>query len=306
MKRVVVTGAAGFIGRHCLAPLRAAGFEVHAVDVKTPVQTIRDVLWHRVDLFDSNAVERLMISVKASHLLHLAWFAVHGEYWTSLENLRWVQASLDLFQAFARAGGNRMLVAGSCAEYDWRYGWCSEETTPLVPATLYGASKQGLQTMADAFAKRADMSAAWGRVFFAYGPHEDSRRLVPAVVCSLLQNKPALCSHGDQIRDFLYVEDVAEAFVSVLGSNVVGPLNIASGQPVFLKDIVHKIGKKLGKESLIRLGVIPAPPDDPPVLLASVKRLTGEVGWKARFTLDRGLDETIEWWRTTLGVEGTS
>jgi nucleoside-diphosphate-sugar epimerase len=302
MNKILITGATGFIGRHCLPTLSARGYEVHAVSTNGSIDNRfnSDVRWHKVDLLDSDSLWNLMSKVKPSHLLHFAWYAVPGKYWTSLENLRWVQASLDLLQAFILHGGKRAVMAGTCAEYDWRYGYCSERTTPLAPSTLYGTCKHSLQIMLDSAAEQTGLSTAWGRIFFLYGPNENPNRLVSSVIRSLLLGEPALCSHGNQIRDFLYVQDVADAFVALLESDVEGPVNIASGRPVVLRDIILKIARKLDRQNLVRFGAIQAPENDPPLLIADVSRLANEVGWIPNYDLDRGVDQTISWWRSHL------
>jgi nucleoside-diphosphate-sugar epimerase len=299
MKKVLITGATGFIGRHCLPPLAARGYEIHAISSKdaSPVDE-GNLTWHRVDLLKREQVFEVMSAAQPTHLLHLAWYAVPGKYWTSTENFRWVQASLDLFEAFASVGGKRVVAAGSCAEYEWGGDKpCSETETPLKPATVYGACKHAVRIMLEAYAAQANLSAAWGRIFFLYGPHEYPSRLVASVIRSLLQNEAARCSHSQQVRDFLYVADVAEAFVALLERQVTGAVNIASGQAVLLQDVIYKIADRLGKRDLVQLGAIASPSNDPPLLVADTTRLNNEVGWKPRRRLEEGLDETIAWWK---------
>jgi len=146
------------------------------------------------------------------------------------------------------------------------------------------------------------LSSAWGRIFFLYGPHEHSDRLVPSVILSVLKGKPAPCSHGNQVRDFLYVEDVASAFVTLLESSVQGPVNIGSGHPVSLKEVVNRIGEMVGAPDLIRIGEKAAPQGDPSLLTADTRRLREDVKWIARYGLEAGLDQTIQWWKMHLGL----
>lgn len=301
MKRVLLTGASGFIGRHALSALLARGYEVHAVSSKPVAAELQfeGVRWHHADLLAGQGT-RLVNLIGPTHLLHLAWYTAPGKFWASAENLRWVQASLELLGGFAECGGRRAVVAGSCAEYDWQHGICSEETTRLAPATLYGACKQGLGLIFEAFARQMGMSAAWGRIFFLYGPYEYPERLVASVVRALLQNERARCSHGEQVRDLLFSQDVGEAFVALLDSEVTGAVNIASGNAVALRDVVARIGEKLGRQDLIQLGALSVPANDPPVLVADVSRLREEVGWQPRYDLERGLDATIRWWTEQL------
>ena len=297
MKKVLITGATGFIGRQALPLLLAEQYDVHAAAIDAPEQNTDGITWHRVNLLDTEQVNTLMAEVRPSHLLHYSWYAVPGKYWTSPENVRWVQGSLALLQAFAANGGQRIVMAGTCAEYDWRYGFCSENVTPLAPATLYGTCKHAVQMTLRAFAAQTGLSAAWGRIFFLYGPGEHPNRLVASVIRSLIQGEVARCSHGAQVRDFLHVQDVAGAFVKLLGTDVTGAVNIASGQPVSLRDIIYHIADQCSRLDLIQLGAIATPPDEPPLLVADTRRLREEVGWRPHYDLHNGLAHTIEWWK---------
>jgi nucleoside-diphosphate-sugar epimerase len=303
MKRLLLTGATGFIGRHCLPLLMAKGYEVHAVSSSRNLNSFSDVEWHSVDLLNVQSLSDLVARVRPTHLLHLAWTTAPGQYWTSLENVRWVQASLELLQQFAAHDGQRAVLAGTCAEYDWSDGHCSESDTPLRPQTLYGVSKHALQLLTESFAERAGFSAAWGRIFFLYGQHEHPERLVSYVIRSILQREAVLCSHGEQVRDFLYVKDVAAAFVALLESDVRGAVNIGSGEAVALKNLIHKIADKLHGREFVRLGAVKVSSAEPALLLPAVERLRKEVGWSPRYSLDEGLEETVDWWKEILRRE---
>jgi nucleoside-diphosphate-sugar epimerase len=294
--RVLVTGATGVLGRHALAPLLERDYEVHAVG-HNDVPSSTQVEWHRCDLLDSTATRKLIENVRPTHLLHLAWYAEHGRFWSSPLNLVWVAASLVLLRAFEERGGERAVLAGTCAEYKWSGEVCRENATPLEPATLYGTSKNALREVAERFALEQGFGFAWGRVFFLYGPHESPARLVPFVIRALLRGEEAKCSPGQNVRDFLHVEDVASAFVALLASDIRGAVNIASGTGVMIRDVVGAIGTITGKSELIRLGAIPDRNGDPRTLPADISRLRDEVGWKPRWTLRDGLAYTVDWWR---------
>lgn len=306
MSTVLVTGASGYLGRHCLPLLANMGLEVHAVATRSsPGTTPPAVRWHRVDLLDPAQRRMLINRVRPSHLLHLAWYAVPGRFWTAPENSIWLDASVGLLGDFVSAGGRRVVVAGSCAEYDWSEGICTEATTRLAPVTAYGAAKHALQTKLASFSSAFDLGSAWGRIFYTYGPGEQCERLVPSVIRALLAGIPALCTHGQQVRDFLHVADVAGAFVSLLNSTATGTFNIGSGNPVAVRDVVNLIGAKLGGTNLLRFGALPARDQEPPLLVANVDRLHNALDWRPTFDLDRGLDNAIAWWKSEManGVE---
>src|SRR5437870_9823503 len=309
MNRLLVTGATGFIGMCCLPLLLARGFEVHAVSSRARVHAVSprakdergdDVIWHQADLWQPTQTARLVAAVQPTHLLHLAWYVVPGKLATASENFRWVQASLELLRRFGEHGGRRVVMAGSSYEYDWRNGYCSESVTPKIPSTYYGACKLALASLLEAYAGQTGLSQAWARIFFLYGPREHPKRLVSSVIRSLLRGERARCSHGQQIRDYLQVEDAAGALVALLDSPVVGSVNVASGQPVTLREIVLRIAGKLGKERFVQFGAVPSHPHDAPLVLGDATRLSQEVRWEAENDLDRGLDATIAWWEAQL------
>ncbi len=300
MKRVLLTGATGFLGAQAIAPLRDRGYEVHAVSSRATLPAdIDGVVWHAADLLAEGSAVDLVRRVEPTDLLHLAWYAQPGKFWTSPENARWLAASQVLLRSFAEAGGRRAVVAGTCAEYDWSGdGPRREDATPVNPATPYGQAKAALYAAAAAaYAGPGTPSLAWGRIFFLYGPREHPQRLVSSVIAALLNGRPAACSHGRQVRDFLHSADVAAAFAALLDSHVDGPVNVASGDPVTIAELVGLIGRTCGRPELIELGALAARPDDPPVLVADVRLLRDEVGFTPSRTLVEGVSSTVEWWR---------
>lgn len=299
MKTIVLTGANGFIGRNCIPLLLERGYRVHAIvsGRSTPPSGTENLFWHPVNLLNKDRITDLLDTLSPTHLLHLAWYTEHGLFWESDRNIDWVIASIQLVRAFQRSGGTRVVGAGTCAEYDWKYGFCNEDVTPLRPSTLYGVSKNSLNTILANLTRRSQVSYAWGRIFFLYGPYEHENRLVPYVITSLLQDMPAACTDGEQVRDFLHVEDVAAALVKLVDSDLEGPINIASGEPVSIRSLVSRIGFLLNKSDLIRFGAKSTTQADPPLLVADVTRLRSQLRWKPKYTLDAGLQETISWWQ---------
>ena len=283
MSRVLVTGATGFVGRHALAPLVGSGHEVHAV-ARTPGATARGVTWHAADLLESPDVVRY---VNPDALLHLAWYAEHGKFWSSPRNVQWLEASLALLRAFS---GRRVVIAGTCAEYDWTTG--AErlaEDAPLAPATLYGACKHALRVAGSAYARERGISLAWGRIFFLFGLGEHPGRLVPSVLGALQRGEQAPTTSGEQVRDFLDAAQVAQAFCALLDSDAEGAVNVASGRPIAVRDLVTKLAELAGRPQLLRLGALSQRPGEPPFIVADTRRLNEEVGWLPAVSLEDAL-----------------
>lgn len=241
-----------------------------------------------------------MESIRPTYLLHLAWYVVPGKAIVSDINFEWIAASMGLLQLFHQQGGRRVVMVGSAEEYDLRYGYCHETRTPTNPQTVYGSCKHAFAIMFRSFCHIHGLSHAWARIFYLYGPYENANRLVASVIRSLLLGQEAKCSHGEQIRDYLYAQDVADALVSILDNTIKGAVNIGSGRAVSLRDVVMTIGKILKREDLIKLGAVPPRANEAPFVVANVERLTNEIAWQSRFSLEEGLDQTIKWWRQAL------
>jgi nucleoside-diphosphate-sugar epimerase len=208
-----------------------------------------------------------------------------------------VRASLSILADFAKYGGKRVTIAGTCAEYDWNYGFCSEGITPVKPRGVYGVCKNALMQIAGSFCRQNGISYAWGRLFFLFGPGEYSHRLVPSIILGLLRTKEIPCTDGLQVRDFLFSAEAASAIARLLLSGAEGPVNIASGNPVSVRELATRIGEKIGNKELIRFGRIPRDPNEPDFVVADTKKLHSEVGWTSKVGLDEALDRTIEWWK---------
>jgi nucleoside-diphosphate-sugar epimerase len=298
--RVLVTGATGFLGSHCLAPLVERGFEVLGLYRRRAPQDVPGVRWVRGDVMDRVAMRALLDEHKPKGLLHLAWFVEPGKLITDSSNLSWVAASLDLVRAFREGGGERCTVSGSCYEYDWRFGYCVEDVTPCEPDTLYGAAKDSLRRAFLAYCNVSGLSGSWGRAFFMYGPRENPGRLVSSVIISLLKDLPAKSSHGLQVRDYLHIQDVADGMVALFASQRRGAYNIAASTATTIREIVELLGKITGRSDLLQIGALPARANDAPLVLGDGRRTLNDVGWKPRLPLEAGLSATVDWWRCHL------
>lgn len=302
--KVLLTGAAGFIGSHVARLLAARGCDVHAlVRPGGDASRINDVAPSlrllSCDLADDAAVASHVRDVRPEACVHLAWGVGRGGNLDGAENVHSLNASLRLALALAEAGCGRLVAAGTCFEYDTSDAGAGllSETSPTRPRTLYGASKLALWQVLERLSAAGAFEVSWLRFFYLYGPGEDARRLVPSVILSLLEGREAEATAGEQVRDYLHVEDAADAVRAVLERGLTGVTNVGSGRPVAVREVVERIGELTGRPELIRLGALPYREGDPPYVCADAGRLAGGTGWSPRFGLEDGLRHTIRWWQ---------
>jgi nucleoside-diphosphate-sugar epimerase len=286
MKRVLVTGAAGYVGRWTLKHLRDAAFELHGV-----ARNARDdpgVTWHRADLLAGGGAA-LIDAVRPTHLLHLAWTTEHGKFWSDPANETWLGASLDLADSFARAGGRRMITIGTCAEYRWTDAALSEQSV-CEPATPYGRAKLALYERVGALAARYGVAHAHARIFFSYGPGEQPGRLVPSVARALRAGESVEIANGAAVRDFIDVRELGRGIAALAASDATGPVNVASGEGVTLRAVAETLARLTGTDpALLRFAEGGAADR----IVADVTRLTREVGFRNVVSLEAGLAHAL-------------
>jgi nucleoside-diphosphate-sugar epimerase len=137
---------------------------------------------------------------------------------------------------------------------------------------------------------------AWARLFNLFGPGEQPARLVPTVIRRLSQREPVPCSDGLQLRDYLPVAEAARALAAVVGSAVEGPINIGSGDGITVRELAIRIADLIGSRGLLQFGALPRRAGEPDALVASITRLTDEVGFTPDADLPAALQQTVSWW----------
>lgn len=298
MIKVLVTGASGFIGSSVLKVLRTKSFEIHAVGNATIGKSTETVMWHKVNLLDEPEVSSLFARIRPDYLIQLAWCTGQGSYWTDPSNLEWITANLNIAKHFVAQGGKRCLFAGTSAEYDWSSNEpLNENATRLTPHLLYGGCKLGLYWALRRYFTQEKISFVWTRFFNPFGEGEDSKRLVPKTCLSLLSGKQLQFDAALSLRDFLHVEDVAEASVHLLLSEADGAVNVGSGVAITVKEVVSTIARYYNLLDNVTFAPFIGSPVPDDAIVADTTRLNIEYGWVPVKTFTERMSHTCEWWK---------
>jgi UDP-glucuronate decarboxylase len=291
--RILVTGATGFVGAHVAAALLAGGNAVHGIALpgasrRRLSELASGIQLHEGDLADPGWTAQTIGSIAPETIIHLAWYAEPGSYLRAVpENLASLRGGLNLLEAAAGGACRRLVLAGTCLE-----------NLDTARPTIYAAAKAAQHSLAMGLAGRS-MAAACAHIHYLYGPWEDERRVVPAVIRALLTGEPIDVTDGSQVRDYLHVADVADALCRIASSGLTGRVDVCGGKPVRLGEVFDEIGRATGRPELLRLGALRAPEaeawpatGDPAALLST--------GWRPRHDLRSGIQETAAWWAAAI------
>ena len=294
MSEILLTGYTGFIGRHVVAELLRRGYKVCGIskDQKLPAQKgLRQI---NLDLLSEKECKHFFENNSFKKMIHLAWY-IGPKCHVSNINIDWLTASINLLKLFHKHGGKTFQCNGSVSEYDFSYGYLQEDKTPLKNGSLHGICKSAFFEVAKQFCKQNEICFKWSRCFNLYGPFERNTRLMPSVINSCLKGEDVKVSDCLKFQDYLHVEDTARGIVDVFESELEGAVNICSGKPVQLCEIVNKIAEYTDFKGQILWGAIPAAFGDD--LVVGNNEKLKSIGWNPKYSLEDGLKQTISWWR---------
>lgn len=295
-RRVLVTGASGFIGARLCRRAAEAEAIVHAVS-RGPQRDVDGVRWEQGDLTDDGVVRDLVRRVQPDVVLHLASEVSGGrDLRLVLPMLRAnLLAAVNVMVACADAGGPRVVLAGSMEEPD-------AGDPDAVAQSPYAVAKWGALAYARHFHALHDLPVVHLRVFMVYGPGQlDLRKLVPYVTVSLLRGEAPKLTSGARAVDWIYVDDVVDAFVraAVAPAAEGRSLDIGSGELVTARSLVVRLRELVGGDVEPAFGAIADRPLER-VRAADPASAGDALGWHPRTPLDEGLARTVAFYRSNL------
>ena len=303
-QRVLVTGAAGFLGRRLCARLQADGVEIHAVSRSRHGDGEDGIRWLRVAMEDGPAVERLVQNTNPEVIFHLSGLS------NAAPGLDLVQATfqsqlvstVNVLTAAARSDCRRVILIGSLEEP-------IDGPAQGVPASPYAAAKSGVGVYARMFHRLYQTPVVVARLYMTYGPGQAEAKIVPYTILSLLDGRPPRLSSGRRQLDWIYVDDAVDGLVRTAGADrdVDGTtLEFGSGTPVTIREVVDEIVTIVEPRVRPEFGALADRPADA-ARAADTRKTTALLGWRAQTSLPEGLRRTVEWYadRRTSGALGT-
>lgn len=302
-KRIIVTGGSGFVGANLVHKLVSKGYEVHLlVNKNSDLWRLRNIEQqisvHHDVLRNKSKLSKLIKTILPYAVFHLA---TYGSY-PSQKNISQILKTNIIFtnnllEVLINIPYKQFVIAGSSSEYG-KKDRAMRETDMLDPNNFYAAAKAAQTHLAITYSRIYNKPACVLRLFNIYGYYEEQGRLVRSVIESALANKPILLSTGKEARDFVFAEDVADAFIHTLNlPSIYGEVfNIGSGVQTSIKELAEKIKQIVVSKSEIKLNSYPGRVWDSMHWRADVSKAKKIFGWQAKISLTQGLKKTIVWY----------
>lgn len=296
-KKILVTGATGFIGSHLCKHLLEYDTKVHGISRNPPPQNRENIHWWRGDLVNFEFIQKVMVDAKPDIIFHL------GSYVAGSRSLELVLptfhsnlgSTINVLTAATQVGCNRIILAGSMEEPE-------NGSDSNVPCSPYAAAKWASGAYARMFHALYQTSVNTARIFMVYGPGQnDLKKLIPYVILSLLRGEPPNLTSGHRQVDWIYVDDVVHGLVAMAcASNLQGGvIDLGSGKLITIQDVVKKLVEKIDPEIIPHFGSLPERPLEQ-IRVARVSESAAKIHWKPQISLDEGLDRTVSWYRKEI------
>lgn len=292
--KILVTGATGFIGSAFVQSAIERGHAIGGLISPTkgpPVRfpaggqqvclrgTMADLPWKEIEAFGPEVC------------VHFAWIATPGAYLESPENERHLDWSLKMARRLKGIGVRHFVGTGTCIEYQMGNEPLHEDRTPIKPTTLYSSCKNALRETLDAEARKDGTHFAWGRVFYPYGVGEHPARLCSSIIHRLARGEKILLQTPASMKDYIYITDLASAFLTVVEKRFHGSINLGTGTGVAVREIAIRLAMLMGKLGSVEAAK-PSQPDPFPFVVADAAKLKS-LGWRPAVNLDEGLERLL-------------
>ena len=312
-KKILVTGATGFIGSNLVRRLVAENHEVHIFSRQTSNRwrlagLLNKINDHLVDINDKEKVRLTVQEIKPDIIFHLATFSF-------FRGIDFSQSEEEIIKTNLFSTMNLINACGSC-KYDAfintgtssEYGPClapMKENQICRPQTAYAVSKCATVKYIYCYVKNNNKPIITIRPFSPFGLFDDIKRMIPEVIINALQNKPITVKNPTAVRDYIYIDDLVDAYLKtaeLAGQHQGEVFNVGSGVQHTIKEVAEKIVSIAGSQSIINIDPQPLNLNESPVWQADISKVKQALNWQPKYNFEDGLVKTIDWFKNNLSL----
>lgn len=306
MERILITGAAGFIGSHLAHKLVEMGYEVgiikrNGTDIWRIKDIFKDLTVYDADLKDTNSVLQSISNFKPNIVYHLAtYYAVDHrpqEIASMIDSN--VLGTINLLEASKESRVNLFINTSTCSVYDPSTEKL-KETSNINPSNLYSMTKIQAEQACSYYSEKYDLNLITLRLFPPYGPVDNIRKLIPFVIKSFNDKKVPEMTTGTQKWDFTFINDIVEAYIKILSTQDKKTheiFNIGTGNAVSIREVVTRIKELMDSEIEPKWGAIEHRKGEIWFNCADISKAHNILNWEPKIpTLEKGLELTINWY----------
>ena len=306
-RKVLITGSTGFIGANLVRRFLEIGAEVHILTRTTSNKwridnALKDVNEYYVDLLNYEKLESIILDIAPEIIFHTA---IYGSYPFQKDIKKIIESNfigtVNLVNACKKVDFELLVNTGSSSEYGIKSGPMTEEDV-LEPVNDYGVSKAAATLYCQAVARGEKIPVVTLRLFSPYGYYEEPIRLIPSIIISCLKGRNPEVSSPNSVRDYIFVEDVIDAYMQVIETSDIGGeiFNIGYGEQHSVGEVVNKIVELTGNNVWPEWGSVPKRANEPNVWQADVTKAKDILKWKPKYSLERGLAKTVKWFMENM------
>lgn len=293
---ILITGASGFLGTHLVRRLCHNGTKIHAVSRSCHTSDISCLQWWHGDIEDIEFVQYLFHSIRPDVIFHLSGLV------TAVPNLEFIlptfhsllTSTINLLTVAAEVGCNRIVLIASLEEPEL-------DNPEVVPSSPYAIAKLASSTYGRMFHRLYQTPVVLVRPFMTYGPGQNVRKIIPSVICSLLQGQAPELSSGKRQVDWIYIDDVIEGLLAAAQvPSVEGcTFDLGSGELVPIHAVVSQLVNLVNPQIQPLFGALPERPMER-IRVANTAYTYDKLGWRPSIPLKKGLELTVNWYTTHI------
>lgn len=308
MKKVLVTGASGFVGANIVRRLMKDGYDVHIISRTTSnfwrlSDILSEIKDYKVDLKDKKKLEIIVKKINPDYIIHLAIYGGRPNQADETDILESnLLGTINLVNACKNVNYSAFINTGSSSEYGFKSKEIFE-TDYCNPTSMYGVTKSAATMYCNYRALIENKNIGTIRLFSPFGEYEERGRLIPDLIINSLVKKKVKLADPEAVRDFIYIEDVCDIYMKILEEpdHIKGEIfNVGYGQQHSVKFMAEQVKKLVSEDVVLEFNSVPGRKSDTKTWVSNINKIMGKYQWQPKYSMEEGIKKSLMWYKENL------